>query len=133
MTQGPLEAVSFTDANLDDIAMPTFVIDDDATGAVGLIADRFGAEPSLAIARLRFGRESRYLKREALYGLLTTGIKGFGQGSRAVLPGLPVPGQLTEYKFRCPVAGCPDSPVFMLAFNEIPDCFRHHVPLELVR
>jgi len=133
MTQGPLEAVSFADANLDDSVMPTFVIDDDATGAVGLIADRFGAEPALAIARLRFGRETRYLNREALYGLLTTGIKGFGQGSRAVLPGLPVPGQLTEYKFRCPVAGCPDSPVFILAFNEIPDCFRHHVALELVR
>ena len=133
MTQDPLETVSFANADLDDIAMPTFVIDGGAPGAVGLIADRFGAEPALAVARLRFGPETRYLKREALYGLLTTGIKGFGQGGRAVLPGLPAPGQLTEYKFRCPVAGCPDSPVFMLAFDEIPECFRHHVPLELVR
>jgi hypothetical protein len=133
MTQDPLEAASFEDADLDGIAMPTFVIGDDATGTVWLIADRFGADSSLGVARLRFGREVRYLKREALYGLLTTGTKGFGQGGRAVLPGLPVPGQLTDYEFRCPVAGCPDSPVFLIAFSEIPECFRHRVPLELVQ
>jgi hypothetical protein len=132
MTQGSLEAVSLADASLDDIAMPTFVITDDAA-AVWLIAARFGADPSLEVARLRFGRETRYLKRQALYGLLITGAKGFGQGGRAALPGLPGPGQQTEYEFRCPVPGCPDSPVSMLAFSETPGCLRHHVPLELVR
>jgi hypothetical protein len=133
MPQDPLEEASFADASLDDIAMPTFVIGDEHAGAVGLIADRFGAEPALDVARLRFSHETRYLKREALYGLLTTGTKGFGQGARAVLPGLPVPGQAAEYEFRCPVAGCPDSPVFMLAFSDVPECLRHHVTLELVR
>jgi hypothetical protein len=133
MTQDPLEAASFQDADLDDVAMPTFVIGDDAAGTVWLIAGRFGVQPSLSVARLRFGHVVRYLKREALYGLLATGTKGFGQGGRMVLPGLPVPGQLTEYEFRCPVAGCPDSPVFLLAFSEIPECFRHRVPLGLAR
>jgi len=133
MTKDPLEAASFADASLDDIGMPTFVIGNDATGAVGLIADQFGAAPSLRVARLRFGREARYLRREGLYELLATGTKGFGQGGRATLPGLPVPGQETDYEFRCPVAGCPDSPVFLLAFSETPACFRHHVALELVR
>jgi hypothetical protein len=133
MIQDPLEAASFADTHLDDIAMTTFIVGDDPAGTVGLVADRFGAESSLSIARLRFGRETRYLRREALYSLLATGIKGFGQGGRAALPGLGVPGQLTEYEFRCPVAGCPDSPVFMLAFSEAPECFRHQVSLELTR
>jgi hypothetical protein len=133
MTEDSLEAVSSADASLDDIAMPTFVITDDAAAAVWLIAARFGADPSLEVARLRFGHQTRYLKRQALYGLLITGPKGFGQGTRAALPGLPGPGQQTEYEFRCPVPGCPESPVSMLAFSEPPECLRHHVPLEFVR
>ena len=133
MTQDSLEAVSLADESLDDIAMPTFVIADDAAAAVWLIAARFGADPSVEVARLRFGHETRYLKRQALYGLLITGAKGFGQGGRAALPGLPGPGRQTEYEFLCPVPGCPDSPLSMLAFSEPPECLRHHVPLELVR
>ncbi len=135
MTQHSLESATFADANLDDTRMPTFVFTGDAGLMAGLVADRFGADPSIEVVRLRFGgeaREARYLTREALYGLLTTGTKGFGLGSRATLPGLPVPGQATDFEFRCPVAGCPDSPVFLLAFSEIPACFRHGVPLELV-
>jgi hypothetical protein len=152
MTESALEAASFADPSQDDTSMPTFVIGDDATGAVGLIADQFGAAPSLRLVRLRFGGETRYLSREGLYGLLATETKGFGQGGRATLPGLPargtrgfgqggragipglpVPGQESDYEFRCPVAGCPDSPVFLLAFSETPACFRHHVALVLVR
>ena len=112
--------------------MPTFVLDGENAEAVGLIADRFGADPALDVVRLRIGREVRYLRRQALYGLLATESKGFGQGGRAALPGRPGPGQATEYTFRCPVPDCPDSPVTMLAFSDPPECLRHGAQLELV-
>jgi hypothetical protein len=128
----PLEALSTEDPRLDDLVMPTFVLDGGNAEAVGLLADRFGADPALDVVRLRLGREVRYLRRQALYGLLATESKGFGQGGRAALPGRPGPGQAAEYTFRCPVPGCPDSPVTMLAFSDPPDCLRHRVRLDLV-
>jgi hypothetical protein len=128
----PLEALSFADTRLDGVAMPTFVLGWEDAGAVWLLADRFGADPALDVVRLRIGREVRYLRRQALYGLLATEPKGFGQGGRAALPGRPGPGQAAEYTFRCPVPGCPDSPVTMLAFSDPPECLRHRVRLELV-
>lgn len=132
MDHDPLDELSFADTRLDELVMPTFVLDRDTAGAVWLLADRFGADPALEVVRLRVGREVRYLRRPALYGLLATQSKGFGQGGRAALPGRPGPGQATEYTFRCPVPGCPDSPVTMLAFSEPPECLRHRVRLELV-
>jgi hypothetical protein len=128
----PLEALSFEDTRLDGIVMPTFVLDRENAGAVWLLVDLFGADPALDVVRLRVGRQVRYLRRQALYGLLVTESKGFGQGVRAALPGRPGPGQATEYTFRCPVPDCPDSPVTMLAFAGPPECLRHRVRLELV-
>jgi hypothetical protein len=128
----PLDELSFEDTRLHGRVMPTFVLDRGTAGAVGLLADSFGADPDLDVVRLRIGRDVRYLRRKSLYGLLATESKGFGQGGRASLPGLPGPGQATEYTFRCPVPGCPDSPVTMLAFSELPLCLRHRVRLEPV-
>jgi hypothetical protein len=137
-----LKAAAFQDASLDEVRLPTFVVPDEAvpqaaaaTGAalvLGQLADYFGADRDRQLVRLRFGDGVRYLRRGDIYSFLGTTRKGFGDSGRAALPGYSAPGQATEYEFRCPVDGCPDSPVFVLAFDEVPHCYRHRVPLELV-
>lgn len=138
-----LKAAAFEDASLDEVRLPTFVVPVEAgpeaaaaPGAalvLGQLADYFGADRDRQLVRLRFGDGVRYLRRGDIYSFFSTSSKGFGDSGRAALPGYSLPGQATEYEFRCPVDGCPDSPVFMLAFDEVPLCYRHRVPLELVR
>jgi hypothetical protein len=131
-----LRAATFEEAGLDGTPLATFVVPgtDAATALViGRVADYFGADPARELIRLRFGDGSRYLRRGDVYELLgSSPSKGFGDGGYAALPGFSVPGQATEYEFRCPVDGCPDSPVFLFAFDGAPQCYRHHQPLELV-
>jgi hypothetical protein len=137
-----LKAAAFEDASLDEVQLPTFVVPPEAgphaaatTGAVlvlGQLADYFGTDRDRQLVRLRFGDGVRYLRRSDIYSFLGTTRKGFGDSGRAALPGYSAPGQAAEYEFRCPVGGCPDSPVFVLAFDEVPHCYRHRVPLELV-
>lgn len=138
-----LKAAAFEEASLDQARLPTFVVPDEAGQAAGTasgaaallgrLADYFGADRDRQLVRLRFGDGVRYLRRGDIYPFLSTWQKGFGDSGRAALPGYPSPGQVTEYEFRCPVDGCPDSPVFILAFDEVPHCYRHQVSLELVR
>jgi hypothetical protein len=138
-----LKAAAFEDASLDEVRLPTFVVPGEtgpeATAApagslvLGQLADYFGADRDRQLVRLRFGDDVRYLRRGDIYAFFGTSRKGFGDSGRAALPGYSAPGQATEYEFRCPVDGCPDSPVFMLAFDQVPLCYRHRVPLELAR
>lgn len=130
-----LKSAAFPDTSLDDVHMPTFVVEDEASAdqVIGHIADYLGADRERHTVRLRFGDEIRYLRRNDLYPFLNTAAKGFGQGGYAGLPGYQGPGQASSYEFRCPVDDCPDSPVFILAFEEPPVCQRHRVPLELVQ
>ena len=137
-----LKAAAFEDASLDEVRLPTFVVPDEAgpqaapaIGAelvLGQLADYFGADRARQLVRLRFGDDVRYLRRGDIYFFFGTLSKGLGDSGRAALPGYPAPGQATEYEFRCPVDDCPDSPVFVLAFDEVPRCYRHQVALELV-
>ncbi len=137
-----LRAAAFEDASLDKVRLPTFVVpgevDPQAAAAtraalvLGQLADHFGADLSRQLVRLRFGDGVRYLRRSDIYSFLGTTRKGFGDSGHAALPGYSAPGQASEYQFRCPVDGCPDSPVFVLAFDEVPHCRLHRVPLELV-
>jgi hypothetical protein len=138
-----LKAAAFQEASLDEARLPTFVVPDDvdpgaaaaaATGAalvLGQLADYFGADRGRQLVRLRFSDGVRYLRRSDIYPFLGTSRKGFGDSGHAALPGYSAPGQATDYEFRCPVDGCPDSPVFILAFDEVPLCYRHRVRLEL--
>jgi hypothetical protein len=130
-----LNSAAFPDPSLDDVAMATFALADESSAdqVIGHIVDYLGADRERRIVRLRFGDEIRYLSRSDLYAFLDTSVKGFGQGGYAGLPGYQVPGQTSGYEFRCPVEGCPDSPVFILAFEEPPVCLRHRVPLTLVQ
>ena len=130
-----LKSAAFTDATLNEDRMATFDVADEARAedVIGHIADYLGADRDRSLVRLRFGSEVRYLRRTDLYAFLDTAAKGFGEGGYAGLPGYQVPGEASDYEFRCPVDDCPDSPVFLLAFTEAPSCPRHHVPLELVR
>lgn len=138
-----LKAAAFEDASLQDVRLPTFVVPGEAgpqaaaaPGAalvLGQLADFFGADRGRQLVRLRSGDSVRYLRRADIYPFLGTTRKGFGDSGRAALPGYPAPGAATDYEFRCPVEGCPDSPVFVLAFDEAPRCYRHRVPLELAR
>jgi hypothetical protein len=131
-----LRAVTFEEASLDEVPLATFVVpglDAAVTLVIGRVADYFGADPARELIRLRFGGGARYLRRRDMYGLLgSSPTKGFGDGGYASLPGYSVPGQAAEFEFRCPVDGCPDSPVFLFAFDGAPRCDRHHQPLELV-
>lgn len=137
-----LKAAAFEDASLDEVRLPTFVVPDEArpeaaaaTGAASVLAqlaDYFGADRDRHLVRLRFGDGVRYLRRGDIYSFFGTTRKGFGDSGRATLPGYSAPDQATEYEFRCPVDGCPDSPVFILTFDQVPHCYRHRVPLELV-
>jgi len=130
-----LKSAAFQDASLDDVDMATFPVTDE-TGAdqvIGAIVDYLGADRERRIVRLRFADGTRYLRRGDLYAFLDTSAKGFGHGGYAGLPGYQVPGETSDYEFRCPVHGCPDSPVFVLSFDEPPTCPRHLVPLEFVR
>ncbi len=137
-----LKAAAFEDPSLDEVRLPTFVVPDQAgpeaaaAGAaliLGQLADYFGADRDRQLVRLRFGDGVRYLRRGGIYSFLGPSGKGLGDSGHAALPGYSAPGQATEYEFRCPVDGCPDSPVFILAFDEAPLCYRHRVPLELAQ
>lgn len=130
-----LKSAAFPDPSMDDVPMATFAVADEsgADQLVGHIADYLGADRGRRMVRLRFGDEIRYLRRADLYSFLDTAAKGFGQGGYAGLPGYPLAGEASDYEFRCPVDGCPDSPVFILAFEEPPICYRHRVSLALVQ
>jgi hypothetical protein len=130
-----LRSAAFPDASLADSPMATYVVTDETSldhAAVHII-EYFGADRERQTVRLRFPTEVRYLARHNLYPLLETLEKGFGQGGYSTVPGYPVPGQAREYEFRCLADSCPDSPVFMLAFDEPPVCPRHGAILELVQ
>jgi hypothetical protein len=129
-----LRSATFEEAGLDEAPLATFVVPgtDAATAQViAGCAGYFGADPERETVRLRFSDGPRYLDRAGMHRLLGVAEKGFGDGGYGALPGYSVPGQATEFEFRCPVAGCPDSPVFLFAFDGAPACARHHVPLEL--
>jgi hypothetical protein len=130
-----LKSAAFIDAGLDDVNMATFAVTSEtaADQVIGHIVDYLGADRERHLVRLRFSDETRYVRRSDLYAFLDTSAKGFGQGGYASLPGYQIPGETSDYEFRCPVDGCPDSPVFILSFDEPPICTRHRVPLELVR
>jgi hypothetical protein len=120
-----LKAAAFEDASLEEVRLPTFVVPDEAGPSaaalvLGRLADYFGADRDRQLVRLRFGDGVRYLRRGDIYSFLGTTRKGFGDSGRAALPGYPAPGQATDYEFRCPVGGCPDSPVFVLAVDQVP-------------
>lgn len=129
-----LKSAAFTDAALGKVQMATFSVGDkvQAEDVIGPIADYLGADRDRHLVRLRFGDDVRYLRRTDVYKFVDTAAKGFGQGGYAGLPGHRAPGAAEDYQFRCPVEGCPDSPVFLLAFTEAPTCPHHHVPLDLV-
>jgi hypothetical protein len=129
-----LRSMTQPDAGLDDVPMPTYVLtsDDDADQAVGVLVDYFGADRARHTVRLRFEDETRYLRRKDLYAAFSGSDKGLGGGGYAQLPGYETPGSAAEFEFRCPHDGCPDSPVFVLTFDDPPVCPRHHVDLELV-
>jgi hypothetical protein len=134
MMHEELRAATFQEAALDQTPLPTFVVPgpDAAAGLViGGLADYFGADPERELCRLRFSDGLRYLARASLYQLVGGGTKSFGDGGYAALPGYSGPGQATEFEFHCPVPDCPDSPVFLFAFEVTPLCYRHRVPLEL--
>ncbi len=132
---GSLKSVTFLDASLADTPMATYLLTDETSldHVAGHNIDYFGADRERHTVRLRFPTEVRYLARHDLYPLLDTLGKGFGQGGYGTVPGYPVPGQAREYEFRCPVDSCPDSPVFMLAFDEPPVCPLHGATLDLVQ
>jgi len=129
-----LRSLASPDADLGDVQMPTYVVtsDADAEQVVGVIVDYFGADRARHTVRLRFQDETCYLWRRDLYAAFRDSNKSFGGGGQAQLPGFTIPGRAHEYEFRCPHDGCPDSPVFVLAFADPPMCPRHHVDLEFV-
>jgi hypothetical protein len=129
-----LKSVMLPDPSLTDTPMATYLVTEDSLDdAVGHIADYFGADTTRWAVRLRFPTEVCYLKRRDLTRVLTTLTKGFGQGGYATLPGRLASGQAKQYEFRCPVDGCPDSPVFLFTFDQPPVCTVHDVALELVK
>lgn len=142
-THDELKAAAFEDASLDEARLPTFVVPGEtgaeaptATAAellLSQLAGYFGADRDRRLVRLRFDDGVRYLRRGDIYSFLSTARKGLGDSGYATLPGYSLPGQATEYEFRCPVQGCPESPVFILAFDEAPLCYRHQVSLELAQ
>jgi hypothetical protein len=129
-----LKAATAPDAGLDDERMTTYVVTDetDPDDLLGRVVDYFGADRERRNVRLLFGEEARYLERTTVYAFLATSSKGLGQGGYGLLPGYSAPHQAREYEFQCPIDGCPDSPVFVLAFDEPPTCRLHHTALELV-
>jgi hypothetical protein len=129
-----LKSAAFADAALGTVRMATFSVSDKAQAedVIGPIADYLGADRDRHLVRLRFGDDVRYLRRADVYKFVDTAAKGFGEGGYASPPGHHALDETGDYQFRCPVDGCPDSPVFMLAFTEAPACPRHHVPLDLV-
>lgn len=128
-----LRSTSISDPQLDEVPVPTYVVitDDQASFAIDRIAEYFGADPTRCTVRLRFGDEDRYLHRDALLIAYGGGTKAFGAGGGMQLPGYHA--HTAEYEFRCPVPGCPDSPIFLLTFAESPTCRRHHTALELAQ
>jgi hypothetical protein len=129
-----LKSVMVPDPSLTHTPMATYLVTEDSIDqAVGHIVDYFGASAGRSVVRLRFPAEVRYLKRADLTSVLATLSKGFGEGGYSTLPGLPASGQVRQYEFRCPVKGCPDSPVFLFTFNKSPVCKVHGVALKLVK
>jgi hypothetical protein len=126
---------------LDPVQLPTFTVssDEEAAAAIDRIVTYFGEDPTRAVVRLVLHEQDvRYLEREDVdvYLLEESDDKGLGDSWHASLPGYsPLagdPDSSMEYEFRCPVAGCPDSPVFVMTFTEPPVCRVHGQTLELV-
>ena len=131
---------------LDPVQLPTFLVssDEEAAAAIDRIITYFGEDPTRAAVRLVLEEQDvRYLERDDMdvYLLEEGDYKGYGDSAYAGLPGygdssygnLPGgPGPSVEYEFRCPVPGCPRSPLFVLSFAEPPTCTLHGRTLNLV-
>jgi hypothetical protein len=119
---------------LDAVQLPTFVVNsaEDAHSAISNIIERFGADPNLPVVRILLeSRTVGYLERSDIDVYLAAGAKGFGDSAGATIPGVPPAGRMREFKFRCPISGCPQSPVYVLTFTSTPRCHLHHVELQL--
>jgi hypothetical protein len=120
---------------LDGEQVPTFVVGgaDEAPAAVGAIIDAFGRDRALPAVRVLLDAGTvGYLERSDVDVFVYAPSKGFGDSGGASLPGIPPAGAMREFAFRCPVAGCPQSPLHLLAFTSVPRCRLHDVQLELV-
>jgi hypothetical protein len=122
-------------AEFDPMQLPTFVVssDEEAAAAIDHIITYFGEDPARTAVRLVLEhQEVRYLEPEDMdsYLLAEDDYKGYGESAHATVPGLSTPGSSQEYQFRCPVADCPDSPLFVLTFTEPPKCRIHGKTLE---
>jgi hypothetical protein len=111
-----------------DGAVPVFDVPDDDAAPAALVAivGWLGADDARAAVRLvAAGEPAGYLPRAAIYDLLPALERGIGSSDPQALPG--TSGGYHMIELECPVAGCPDNPRFVIAFDEDdpPACDAH--------
>jgi hypothetical protein len=99
---------------------------------VGVISF-FGEDRGRSVVRLVIrGEDIGYLERREVLKLLRPRVLGYGDSDHAGLPGVLNPESLRLYEVECPVTGCPDSPIYVVRYDERhpPHC-RVHTDHEL--
>lgn len=68
-----------------------------------------------------------YLERADILKLFAPRVLGWGDSDRTTLPGQVAPSAWRLLQLECPVAGCPDSPLYAAAYdeNQPPHCRVH--------
>ena len=105
---------------------PTLRLEAD-TEIVGVIAF-FGEDRGRRVVRLVIrGEDVGYLERREVLKLLRPRVLGWGDADRAGLPGRVGPSRWRLYEVECPVAGCPESPIYVARYSKTkpPRCRIH--------
>lgn len=122
MRLDPIAALAREPGPADD-ELPVVRCEDDADA--GRLVAWFGADPERTRVRLVIrGEEAGVVERTALYGLVGSRTLGWGDSIGATLPGVP---NWEPIELRCPIAGCPRSPVWALSYDADapPECTIH--------